>query len=308
MSAELLVIVNPAAAGGRTRDDWPGIAAEIRRHAGPFEVAFTSAPGDAARIAEQESAAGRPLVAALGGDGTISEVADGILRGGGGSTLGLLPRGTGGDFRRTLGVSNRLADAARVLRTGRTRRIDAGAVRYTDHGGGEGFRHFVNVASFGMGGEVAGRANSSSKRLGGKVAFAMATLGTALAFEAPRVLLSVDGGAPLPAAISNVCVANARYFGGGMKIAPEARLDDGLFDLVVIGELALPELVASAPRLYAGTHLGHRKVASRRARTLEAHAEDEDRRVALEIDGETPGTLPARFEILPAALSIRVPA
>ena len=302
-----LVIVNPASAGGRARSEWPGIAAEIRRHLGSFDVAFTEAPGDGARLAAEAARGGRKLVIALGGDGTISEVADGLLRGRGAAALGILPLGTGGDFRRTLELPTRIADAARVLGKGHTRRIDAGRVSFVDHGGTAVFRHFLNIASLGLSAEVATRANASSKLLGGRLAFARATVAAALGHRPPTVRLEIDGADAVSATISTVCVANGRYFGGGMRVAPEALLDDGLFDVVVVGDLGLVGLLRNAPRLYAGTHISHARVASTRGRAVTATAEGDDD-VLLEVDGETPGRLPARFEVLPGALDLVVPA
>ena len=154
MSTLPLIVVNPASAGGATGRAWPGIASAVRRHFGAFAVSFTERGGEAASIAEREAREGRALIIACGGDGTISEVANGILRAGAGAELGLLPSGTGGDFRRTLGVPARAGDAARHLREGEARAMDAGRVTFSNGRGEEGSRYFVNVASFGMGGEV----------------------------------------------------------------------------------------------------------------------------------------------------------
>ncbi|HEX8294334.1 MAG TPA: acylglycerol kinase family protein, partial [Pyrinomonadaceae bacterium] len=137
MSTLPLIIVNPASAGGATGDAWPGVASAVRTHFGPFEVAFTKRPGEAVEIAEREARAGRRLVIACGGDGTVSEVANGILRAGSGAELGLLPSGTGGDFRRTLDVPRRAADAAKALRDGETRVMDAGRVTFLNGRGAE---------------------------------------------------------------------------------------------------------------------------------------------------------------------------
>jgi diacylglycerol kinase (ATP) len=314
MSQLPLVIINPASAGGATGDAWPRTASELRRHFGPFAVAFTEGPGDARIIAEREAAAGRPLLIACGGDGTLSEVADGILRSGADAELGLLPSGTGGDFRRTLGVGRGAAEAARALREGVTRRMDAGRVAFTSHDGREETRHFVNVASFGMGGDVikrvkddeGGLARAAGRALGGRGAFAAASLQSAFAYERPRVRASIDGGPEFGLAVSNFCVANARYFGGGMKVAPEAKVDDGLFDLVAIGDMSPARILANSYRVYLGTHLGLRDVQHARARTLTARA-DGGEVIELEIDGELAGRLPARFEIIPRALRVRAP-
>ncbi|HEX5706548.1 MAG TPA: diacylglycerol kinase family protein, partial [Pyrinomonadaceae bacterium] len=204
MPALPLVIVNPASAGGATGRAWPRMASDLARHFGPFERALTSGRGEASEIARRESEGGRAFIIACGGDGTIHEVADGILSSGRDAELGILPSGTGGDFRRTLGIPVRTADAARRLRKGSTRRMDAGRVVYKNDAGEEETRYFLNVASFGMGGEVIRRvkegaasaliAGGGAGALGGKLTFALAALRATLAFEKPTARLSLDGG------------------------------------------------------------------------------------------------------------------
>jgi diacylglycerol kinase (ATP) len=313
MSSLPLIIVNPASANGATGEAWPGAASDVRRHFGPFEVAFTKRSGEAVEIAEREARAGRALIIACGGDGTISEVANGILRAGAGAELGVLPSGTGGDFRRTLEMPTRVADAARTLREGRARSLDAGRVAYTNVRGEEESRFFVNVASFGMGGDVIRRVKDrtslpagASRLLGGKLSFAAAALGAALTFEKPHVRVSLDGGRESQMAVTNFCVANARYFGGGMKIAPAAKLSDGLFDVVAVGDLGALTILANSYRLYLGTHLGMQYVHHAHARRVRARPLA-DEVVKLELDGEIVGKLPATFEMLPDALRVRCP-
>jgi YegS/Rv2252/BmrU family lipid kinase len=311
MSTLPLIIVNPASAGGATGDAWPGVASAVRRHFGAFEVAFTKGAGEAADIAERESRAGRRFVIACGGDGTVNEVANGLLRAGAGAELGVLPSGTGGDFRRTLGVPARTADAAKQLREGATRVMDAGRVRFVGARGEEETRFFVNVASFGMGGDVINRVKTRSglpagaaRLLGGRASFAAAALQAALAFEKPAVRVSLDGGAEARLTVANFCVANARYFGGGMRIAPSAKVDDGRFDVVAIGDVSALKVLTNSYRLYLGTHLGMQEVRHALARVVRAEPASGEV-VKLEVDGELAGRLPAEFEILPAALHVR---
>jgi YegS/Rv2252/BmrU family lipid kinase len=313
MSTLPLIIVNPASADGATGAAWPGVASAVRRHFGPFEVAFTKRPGEAVEISEREARAGRRLVIACGGDGTISEVSNGILRAESDAELGLLPSGTGGDFRRTLGVPARAADAALALREGVTRVMDAGRVRFVGVSGEDESRFFVNVASFGMGGDVINRVKSRSglpagaaRLLGGKASFAAAALQAALTFEKPAVRVSLDGGPRSRMTVANFCVANARYFGGGMKIAPNAKVDDGRFDVVAVGDVSALTVLANSYRLYLGTHLGMQEVRHALARVVRADAVNGDA-VSLELDGETVGRLPAEFELLPGALHVRCP-
>jgi diacylglycerol kinase (ATP) len=313
MSLLPIIIVNPASAGGATGRAWPGVASVVRQHFGPFEVAFTKRSGEAVEIAEREARAGRRLVIACGGDGTINEVANGILRAEAEAELGLLPSGTGGDFRRTLGIPTRTADAARALREGETRLMDAGRVTFTNESGTEESRFFVNVASFGMGGDVIKRVKSreglpagAARLLGGRLSFAAAALQAAVTFEKPSVRVSLDGGAESQLTVANFCVANARYFGGGMKIAPNAKVDDGCFDVVAVGDVTALNVLVNSYRLYLGTHLGMQEVRHALARRVRAESVS-DTVVKLEVDGELVGRLPAEFELLPGALRVRCP-
>ena len=311
MSTLPLIIVNPASAGGATGDAWPGVASAVRRHFGAFEVAFTRRGGEAVEIAEREARAGRRFIIACGGDGTVNEVVNGILLADAGAELGVLPSGTGGDFRRTLDVPVRTADAARRLREGETRVMDAGRVRFVNERGEEESRFFVNVASFGMGGDVINRVKTRSglpagaaRLLGGKASFAAAALQAALTFEKPSVRVSLDGGEQSQMTVANFCVANARYFGGGMKIAPNAKVDDGRFDVVAVGDVSALTVLANSYRLYLGTHLGMQEVRHAHARRVRAESATTEV-VKLELDGELVGRLPAEFEILPGALRVR---
>jgi YegS/Rv2252/BmrU family lipid kinase len=313
MSSLPLIIVNPASANGATGAAWPAAASEVRQHFGASSVAFTRRGGEAVEIAEREARAGRPFIIACGGDGTINEVANGILRAGAGAELGVLPSGTGGDFRRTLKIPTRTADAARALREGETRAMDAGRVEFVNGRGETEERFFVNVASFGMAGDVIKRVKSraglppgASRLLGGKVTFAAAALQATLAFQNPTVRVSLDGGRESQLTVTNFCVANARYFGGGMKIAPTAKLDDGRFDVIAIGDMGALSVLANSYRVYLGTHLGMRDVHHARSRRVEARPVGTEV-VKLEIDGELVGRLPATFEILPGALRVRCP-
>ena len=316
MSLLPLVIVNPAAAGSSTQGSWPAMASDLATHFGPFSCAFTAAPGDGRALAARAAAEGRPLIVACGGDGTISEVANGILESGADAELGILPSGTGGDFRRTLGIPARTADAARVLRRGRTRRIDVGLVSYLNHEGAEETRHLLGVASVGMSTDIIKRVKAADSRwlggarggrLKGQLTFALAGARSTLSLPKTELAVRLDEGPSRRLTVANFCVANARYFGGGMKVAPGAVLDDGRFDVVAIGDLSALEILANAHKLYRGTHLDMDEVQTARARVVTARPAREGEEVALEIDGELPGRLPATFEILPRALRVRCP-
>jgi diacylglycerol kinase family enzyme len=144
--------------------------------------------------------------------------------------------------------------------------------------------------------------------LSGKVSYAVATLQTTLASPVTTVYVQLDDRAERRLTLANLCVANARYFGGGMKIAPEALLNDGRFDIVTIGDLGAAKILANAPRLYLGKHLAMRQVHHHLATRVTARPAKNGVVVAIEVDGELPGRLPATFEVLPRALRVRCPA
>ena len=300
-----VVIVNPRSGGGISEKRWASVLGPLTDGLGVFDTRFTEAPGHARSIAHDEAKAGRGLVVALGGDGTISEVADGLVRAGGHTELGIIPRGTGGDFRRTLGIGSELFTAANHVRKSKARKVDVGHIRFVAHGGGETSRHFVNIASFGFSSVVARRANDSSKRLGGRVSFLAAVVRSLLTYDNAEVTVSVDGGESRRMTVLLAAVGNGRFFGGGMKICPEAKLDDGSFDLVAVGDLGRLEVLAKIHRIYSGNHLSMEEVRFLRCHHLRVAPADPGAEIPVEIDGETPGRLPASFEILEGALRLR---
>jgi diacylglycerol kinase (ATP) len=308
------VIVNPSSANGSTGELWPQIASDLRSEFGPFRVVFTKHRGDAAMIASEVARKGAKFIIACGGDGTVSEVANGILSSGKDVELGILPSGTGGDFRRSLEIPSQSRAAARVLRTGLTVRIDVGRVSFIDHNGNEAMRYLLGVASCGMSTKVIERVKAGGpdwlpantpKWLGGRISFGASLLQTAAHNEPIRLVVQLDDSHDQNLVVSNLCVANARYFGGGMKIAPEAKLTDGKFDIVSIGDLSAVKIFTSAPRVYSGSHLSMPEVNHALARKISVRPADRSAAVALEIDGELPGRLPAIFQIVPQALRVR---
>ena len=242
---------------------------------------------------------------ALGGDGTVNEVVNGLApSGAAGPELAILPFGTGRDTIRTYGIPKRAPRALELLRGGRTRTIDLGRATFRT-ADGEGSRWYINIGSCGLTGAVAERAERTSKRLGGTPSFLFATVATFAAWRNVSFRVQVDDEPPLELVANNVICANGRAFGGGIRICPQAEPDDGLLDVLVWGDVGKLDLALNLPRLYRGTHLGHRKVTVLRAKRV--HVEPE-RPLPLELDGELPGTTPATFEIAAQALRLRVPA
>lgn len=303
------VVVNPNSSNGRTGQRWPAIEKQLRAHLGDaMDVLRTSAPGDATQLTRKALESGAEMVVSVGGDGTNNEVVNGFFRGDGtpvrpDAVFGVLPSATGGDFRKSLGQGTDLAANAAVLAGRATRTIDVGRASFVGHDGETRTRYFVNITSFGVGGVVDDYVNRSSKALGGKASFFMAALRAFITYKNRRITLRLDDGEPQELRINNVSVANGQFFGGGMWVAPEARLDDGLFDVVTFGDLTKLEYMRLAGSIYKGNHLGRAKIEHGRARVVEAHS---DEIVLIDMDGEQPGKLPIRLEIVPGALRVKV--
>jgi diacylglycerol kinase (ATP) len=304
-SAKPVVIVNPRSGGGLSDRRWAALVGPLTDGLGPFDARFTEQRGDGKRLAQEEAVAGRKLVVALGGDGTISEVVDGLVAAGGQTELGIIPRGTGGDFSRSVCLPKKIAAAAIHLMTAAVRRIDVGRARYVTEDGSAGSRCFVNVASFGFSADVASRANRSSKRLGAKLSFLGATVSSLVSYENIEVNIRVDDGPAQRRTVLLGAVGNGRFFGGGMKICPDGSLDDGILDLVVVGDLGRFGVLTKIGSIYEGTHVKLDQVHSVRARTVQVTPVDQSLKIPLELDGETPGYLPASFEVLPGVLPLR---
>jgi diacylglycerol kinase (ATP) len=238
---------------------------------------------------------------AVGGDGTLNEVVNGIAQKD--VDLATIPLGTGMDFVRTYGIPTKLEDAVRVALDGEPRTIDAGRVRYRTWSGGEAERWFANVGSVGMSGAVAQRANGMSKALGGKATFFYALTRVFLEWENTDVVVKLDDG-ERRGRMHDVIVANGVWHGGGMMLAPEAKPDDGLFDVVFIGDVSRADFLTTAPKIYKGKHVLHPKVEVVRSVHVEVDAAEH---LPIEVEGEQVGTTPAAFEVVPGALRIRVP-
>ncbi len=304
MALRTLIVVNPASRGGATRRQFERLLPRVREALGACDVEWTRGPRDGERIAREGVRAGVERVVVAGGDGTLSEVVTGLLAADLGryAEIALLPLGTGGDLRRTLGLPADAAGALRALARAGRRTLDAGRATYRDRSGRDATVYFVNVASLGISGLTTELVNRAPKLLGGRVSFLLGTLRSIASYRALPVRLRLDGAVVHEGPLVLATAANGRFFGGGMEVAPRARPDDGLLDVVVIPGYSKLRLVAELPRIYRGSHLGVPGVLSLRGRVLEADPLGEPPWV--EIDGEPLGRLPARFEVLPAALTV----
>jgi YegS/Rv2252/BmrU family lipid kinase len=266
-------------------------------------VLFSEGPEHLQALARAAAEDGATQVVAVGGDGTVNEVAAGLV-GIGGVELAVIPRGTGVDFVRTYGIPARLEGAVYVALRGRTQEIDAGRVGYRAWSGDAGEGWFFNVAGVGMSGAVAKRTNESAKSFGGRFSYLWSTLAVFARWRNTEVEVAVDGEAR-SGRMHEVIVANGRYLGGGMMMCPEARPDDGLFDVLLLGDLTKHDLVRTLPKVYRGTHLPHPKAELLRGVVVSVDALDP---LPIQLDGEQPGTTPVRFDLVPRAIRLRVPA
>ena len=303
------VIVNPHSAGGKTAKRWPAIASALVGRFRPLTARFTEREGHATKLARELLRQGFDRIIAVGGDGTFNEVANGFLDDDRPvrpeASLGILPMGTGGDLQRTLGVSSKLDEAVEVLARGASLEIDVGKATFQGHDGKTRSRYFVNLASFGMGGEVSARAKNILSPLGGKIAFLYATLRVLLTYRGKRVELVLDGaGEPRNYTILNVAVGNGCFHGGGMHVCPRAVLNDGLLEVTVIDDLGVLTLLKDLSYLYDGNIYAHPKVRHLRAKKIVATSPETTR---IEVDGEPLGALPLEITVLPRRLKALVP-
>lgn len=298
-------IVNPHAGNGSTASTWPFIEALAKDRLGPFDTYMTRRPGDAVVFAKNAAAEKTRLLVCVGGDGTLNEVVNGIMMHEksfpSDVTLGFIPNGTGCDFVRTVSIPQNIEQAVDLIVSGSVRSIDLGVLVFQDHQGRDRCRFFHNIASFGLGGEVAQRVNRTTKALGPFVSFMWATLISIFLYGKKRIQISVDNDYKKEVVIWNVVVANGQYHGGGMWVAPDASVCDGLLHVTIIGDLTIPEVFLNLSKLYNGRIYDIDKVIPLTGKKVAAISDD---RVLLEVDGEQPGMLPMVVKIAPGALNI----
>ena len=304
MTPQTLVVVNPLSRNGATGRRWAGIERKLCDLLGALDVEHTRAPRDAERIARNGVLSGVERIVVAGGDGTLSEIATGLLEAGLANRveIGVLPLGSGGDFLRTLGVPARLDDAIRCLANGKPRRVDAGRITFCADSGERRTSYFLNAASVGVSGLITQLVNQSSKILGSGTAFLIGTVRGILRHENLAVRIRVDGQVVHDGPLVLATAANGRYFGAGMRVAPGARLDDAELDVVVVSGLSKPRLLTKLAKIYTGTHLNDAAVTLHHGRRIEFEAETIP--VRIEVDGEPLGVTPAQIEILPAAITL----
>jgi diacylglycerol kinase (ATP) len=308
VGAPVLFIVNPSSGAGKAGRDWAAVEGWLPTTGMHFESALTTRAGEATEIAQRAVRESRPLVVAVGGDGTLNEVVNGFFRNSApiptSTKLAMVPLGTGGDFRRTLRIPLDPRAAVDVIRTGLVRRLDAGCVTYQANDGTTAVRHFINIASAGYSADVAHRVNKGNKRLGA-ASFTINALSALMTWKNKPMTVVVDGETHSLIA-QQVAVANCQYYGGGMRMAPAASPTDGVFDIVLVGNAGKVETIRGIGDVRTGKHLDQHNpnIQLRYGKRISITSPE---RVRIELDGEQPGFLPALFEIQPGTIEFITP-
>ncbi|MBI4788491.1 MAG: diacylglycerol kinase family lipid kinase [Chloroflexi bacterium] len=300
------LIINPTSARGKMVKRWPRIEETLRAENFPFEAAFTERRGHATELARAALDAGFDLVVAVGGDGTLNEVVNGMIADGKAvnpnAVLGVIPSGTGSDFVRTAGLPrDAVAAAQHLARASGVCALDIGEIVY-DAQGNQARRYFANVAGMGFDAEVVSRLEQGGKRGGGTIPYLTALVTTISSYTNKYVILRIDEQA-YARRVNSVVICNGKYFGGGMRVGPNATLDDAKFDIVVLGDFSTLEILTNTPKIYNGTHLALAKVSEYRGQVVSVESKQ---RMLIQADGELVGEAPATFRVLPAALKLRI--
>lgn len=292
------IVVNPAAGGGRARRLWTNLKDRLARLGLDFEFAETTGPGSAVELTRSAVRAGHSFLVAVGGDGTVNEVVNGLMDDSGRAlaTLGVIAAGRGRDVCRNFGLARAPDVAARRLVEGDDVAVDLGVAQW----GGARERYFINSAGVGFDGAVAERVQSGGAS--GTISYLFGIAAVLRTYRPSSASILIDDQARLSGRIMTAVVANGPHYGGGMKIAPGADPTDGCLDLVVVGDLGRFELLRWLPTVYRGKHLTNRKVTARPARTVAITAAEP---LPVHLDGERTAASPVRFSICPRALRLR---
>lgn len=303
---KIAVVVNPASANGSTAKRWPDIASLMEQEGLDFTVYTTTGPGDATDFTRQALEEGYNLIVSVGGDGTANEVVNGFFTANGpvreNAAAAFISMGTGGDLIKTLAIPKEPAEAVKHFVQSTCRPVDVGRVSYLKQGGETGSRFFVNIAGLGLDGDTVARVNRTSKALGGFISFLWGTVVSLLLYRNQPMTISVDDKLICNEPVTLVVIGNGRYFGGGMLIAPQAEMSDGLFDVIILVNMSKCTLLANLPKVYRGAHLTHPKVISLRGRKISIHSSGA---ALLDLDGEQPGQAPAEIELWPGSLQVK---
>ncbi len=295
------VIVNPTAGAGKSAKRWPQIKQLLGSLGLDFSYQLTEAPGHAIELAKSAAKKGCGVVVSVGGDGTMNEIVNGLYdaRCLNDVMLGIISTGTGADYIRTIGIPRSYNEACQRLLSPKSLKVDLGMVECVNNDRMVQ-RLFVNFAGLGIDAEIVQATTQRYKALGNGTSYLLGLLTTLILYKNKEISLAVDGEVD-EGKVCTVLMGHGKYGGGGMLTTPDADPCDGLFDVLIIGDLAKPDLLWSLPQVYKGTHLSHPKVMIKRAKEGEVRTK---RRTIIQADGDLIGVTPARFSILPEMLNI----
>ncbi|MDD3678223.1 MAG: diacylglycerol kinase family protein [Dehalococcoidales bacterium] len=295
------VIVNPVAGSKTTYRKWPMINELLQSGGMPFEYQYTEGIGHAIELAREATASGYQFLVAVGGDGTVNEVANGIMlsKDASEATIGIISTGTGGDFIRTAGITKDYVKACASLHEIKKRMIDVGVVEYVKDGQ-PCQRYFINSAGIGFDAQAIEASSRLPKIFGGTVPYVLGLLQAVVSYRNRDINVCL-GEMCDERKVLTMVMANGCYFGGGMCIAPQADIYDGFFDVVCVGDINKFDLLKTFPKIYKGTHITHPMVKIERASSVSIKSTE---KVVIQADGEFLGECPASFRIIPAALSL----
>jgi YegS/Rv2252/BmrU family lipid kinase len=310
-----LVILNPHSQKGKTGEQAPELVRVIERYLGPVDRADTEAPRHAVEIAKRAAEEGRPTVIAVGGDGTVHEIVNGLMQARDADDrrrlpkLGVVGQGTGGDFRKSLALEHRLDQYCTAIASKRTKTIDVGRCRYRNRGGEDVDGFFINILSVGMGGLVDQYVHEAKGQLGGTIAYFNASVKALLKSEVGILdcRVTLDGQEREEEIHTRqIAICNGRFFGGGMEVAPMAELDDGRFHVVSLGAATKTKFALGSLAIYSGKHIDQPEVEVFACERIVIDIRNDSIRdiFPLDVDGEPLGTLPLTIEVVPAALEV----
>lgn len=305
MSKKLwFAVINPCSANGKTGKNWPVYYEKLKEQGIKVECVFTSRPGEAEKITREALMEKYGKIIAVGGDGTVNEVINGFFHNdklvNAEAELAVFEHGTGSDFIRSLYFPQGIDNFICLLKREQKRLVDIGKVNYTDKHGNTKTRYFINAANVGIGAETVNRVNSKSKFLGSKPTYFLGAVATIFSYKNNHLICRVDEKTIIEHKVCGIMICNGQYIGGGMHIAPHAKLDDGLFDIIVIKDITKLKLLFNFPLIYKGEHLKVPDIEFYRGKMVSIASED----YLLEIDGEVPGKTPAELCVFPKILKI----
>jgi len=302
-----LAIVNPTSGNGKTEEKWPIYYNKIVRAGIDLDYVYTSFPGDGITLTRKALADGYSKIIAVGGDGTVNEVVNGLIAEDkpieSNIEFAIFGHGTGSDFVRTLKSENDIHAFILSLQNNKTRLIDIGKVGYQNRKGEKEARYFINASNLGIGAEVVHRVNQNKKALGSKLTYLTGTMATLFQYKNIQISMELDDHQTLEGPFCGLMICNGQYIGGGMHIAPVAEIDDGLFDVIVVKDITKRKLISKFPLIYSGKHINLPEIDLYHCRSISMTAPET---AILETDGEILGFSPHEFHILPKCLRLKM--